>query len=78
MPTVLRRGPYQFIFFSSNGVEPIHVHVRRDQNVAKFWLDPVSLDVNKGFRGHEINQILRMIHENREKIVEAWHDYFGA
>ena len=40
MPTVLRRGPYRFFFYSSDRAEPPHVHVERDENLAKFWLDP--------------------------------------
>jgi hypothetical protein len=39
MPTVLRRGPYRSFFYSSDRAEPPHVHVERDANLAKFWLD---------------------------------------
>ena len=42
MPTVLRRGPYLFFFYSSDRAEPPHVHVQRDENLAKFWLDPFA------------------------------------
>ena len=41
MPTVLRVGPYRFFFYSGDGGEPPHIHVERDQYVAKVWLDPV-------------------------------------
>jgi hypothetical protein len=41
MPTVLRAGPYRFLFYSSDAGEPLHVHVERDDNTAKFWLSPV-------------------------------------
>ena len=43
MPTVLREGPYRFFFYASDRVEPPHVHVRRENRVGKFWLDPVQL-----------------------------------
>jgi len=43
MPTVLRAGPYRFLFYSSDAGEPLHVHVERDDNTAKFWLSPVRL-----------------------------------
>lgn len=43
MPTVLRVGPYRFFFYSGDGGEPPHIHVERDQYVAKVWLDPVRL-----------------------------------
>lgn len=43
MPTVLRSGPYRVFFHSDEGHEPPHVHVVRDDRIAKFWLDPVKL-----------------------------------
>ena len=40
MPTVLRSGPYRFFFYASDHDEPVHIHVERDEKVAKYWLDP--------------------------------------
>ena len=41
MPTVLRWGPYRAFFYSNEGSEPPHVHVRSGDKEAKFWLhDP--------------------------------------
>ena len=59
MPTVLRDGPYSFLFFSSDEGEPPHIHVQRENRVAKFWLNPVRLAKNWGFPPHELNQIAR-------------------
>lgn len=36
MPIVLREGSF---FYSGDGEEPQHVHVARDNRIAKFWLD---------------------------------------
>lgn len=78
MPTVLRDGPYNFVFFSSDKDESPHIHVKRDRQIAKFWLNPVSLARNKGFKEHELNQIARLVVKYREALLEAWHDYFGS
>lgn len=78
MPTVLRDGPYSFVFFSSDVGEPPHIHVKRDRQVAKFWLDPVSLARNRGFAGHELNEIERLVNSYRDELFEAWNDYFDA
>jgi hypothetical protein len=43
MPTVLRVGGYRFFFYSADADEPPHIHVAREDNVAKFWLSPVRL-----------------------------------
>jgi hypothetical protein len=44
MPTVLRIGPYRFFFYASDRQQGPHVHVERDDKVAKFWLQPVRLE----------------------------------
>ncbi len=61
MPTVLRDGPYIFVFFSSDKGEPPHIHVKDERRIAKFWLSPVTLAKNRGFAGHELTQIVRLI-----------------
>lgn len=78
MPTVLQVGPYSFIFFSSDRGEPAHIHVKRDRQLAKFWLSPVSLEKNRGFKDHELNGISRLVEEYEQTLLEAWHDYFDA
>jgi hypothetical protein len=57
MPTLLRIGPYRFYFWSHELNEPPHVHVDRDDSSAKFWLEPISLARNHGFRAHELRQV---------------------
>jgi hypothetical protein len=78
MPTVCEDGPYSFVFFSSDQTEPPHIHVKRDRQIAKFWLEPVSLVTNRGFSRHEVEQIERLVVEHRALLLEAWHDYFGS
>jgi len=78
MPTVLRVGPYRFFFYAGDRDEPIHVHVERDDNIAKFWMEPVRLQRSGGFRRPEISRIAKIIDQNRVEIVEAWHEYFGS
>ena len=78
MPTVLTVGPYRFVFFSSDRGEPVHIHVKRDRHIVKFWLDPLELAKNFGFADHEVNRIERLVAEHQELLIEAWHEYFDA
>ncbi|MBD2110593.1 MULTISPECIES: DUF4160 domain-containing protein [Cyanophyceae] len=78
MPTVLQVGPYSFIFFSSDRGEPAHIHVKRDRQIAKFWLSPVTLEKNRGFKDYELNKIAEIVEENQDILLEAWHDYFSS
>lgn len=77
MPTVLRIGPYRFFFYASDRDEPPHIHVERDDNVAKFWLDPVRLQNSGGFSRIEINRMARIVDSHRRLLLEAWNEYFG-
>lgn len=76
MPTVLRSGPYRFFFYASDRDEPSHIHVERDDNVAKVWLDPVRLHSSGGFARTEIGQIEKLVTENQQTLLEAWDEYF--
>jgi len=49
MPTVLRWRGYRFYFFSNEGNEPPHVHIDKDENTVKYWLEPVRIARNIGF-----------------------------
>lgn len=42
MPVIFFLEGFKFFFFSNEGDprEPMHVHVRKDSNLAKFWLHP--------------------------------------
>jgi hypothetical protein len=77
MPTVLRTGPYRFFFVSLDYNEPPHIHVRRENKVAKFWLDPVALQKTGRFSRTELNEIARSISEHREYLLEKWYEFFG-
>ena len=77
MPTVYRNGPYRFFFYAGDGEEPAHVHVERDDNIAKFWLDPVRLQRSGGFRRPELRKVEQMIQNVRIELLEAWNEYFS-
>lgn len=77
MPVVFRDDPYRCMFFGSDKDEPPHVHVARENRLAKYWLVPlVRMARNGGFRQHELNRIERMVVENREHLLERWSEFF--
>ena len=76
MPTVLRSGPYRFYFYSHEPNEPPHVHVDRDADSAKFWLEPVGLTRNLGFNPSELRRLQSIVTEHRMELLEAWHEFF--
>jgi hypothetical protein len=77
VPTVLKNGPYRFFFYSADRDEPPHVHVARDDAVAKYWLDPVRHDHGIGFRAPESRRIQGIIEDRQQLLLEAWNEYFS-
>lgn len=77
MPTILRIGPYRFHFYSRENLEQPHIHVERDDLEAKFWLSPVTLASNYGFRVNELNKIGSHVRDNRNTLIKDWNDFHG-
>ncbi len=76
MPTVLRVGPYRLFFYAGDHDEPPHIHVERENKVAKFWLDPIRLQWSGGFSRREIGRIQKLLSANHRRLLEAWDEYF--
>jgi len=77
MPTLLIWRGHKFRFYSSDGLEPPHVHVYHDRKSVKIWLKSMSVVNNKGYSDQEINRLLAIVKENRKKWMEAWNEFFG-
>jgi hypothetical protein len=76
MPTVLPEGPYRVHFYAQDRLqEPPHVHVQRDRNEAKFWLDPVRLERGGGFPRHELRDVRRLLETHERDLPDAWNAY---
>ena len=72
MPVIFRYKGYVFFFVIFDLNEPIHVHVRNGRNEAKFWIEPLALAWNQGYRKHELNEVERLVEEKRSLIVATW------
>ncbi len=80
MPLVFRYHGYRFFFFSNEGdpLEPVHIHVQKAENIAKFWIEPeVILAESYGFQASELRSLTRIIEQRRELIRESWHEHFN-
>ena len=57
MPVVLRVNGYQFFFYEADVAnEPPHVHISREGNEAKFWLEPVRAAREGKFRKSDLRE----------------------
>jgi hypothetical protein len=78
MPTVLRVGHYRFHFYSDEGNEPAHIHVRSPDGECKYWLDPVRLANNRGLRPDVLRTIENLVYENQTFLKEKYDELHNA
>lgn len=77
MPTILRYKGFRFHFYSNEGHEPPHVHVRKAEDSCKFWLQPVELAYNTGMTSSVLSELETVVREHRDEFERKWHEYFG-
>ena len=75
MPTVLRIAKYRFHFYSNEGSEPPHIHVRCSDGECKFWLEYIALASNRGIAPHDLREIERLVFENKQILLDTYNEY---
>lgn len=77
MPKVFEKDGYRF-FFYSNEHRPIHVHVRYGDGEAVFDVEEsVELRESQDMKLRELAKAQRLAEENRQLILEKWHEHLG-
>jgi hypothetical protein len=78
MPTILNTEGFRFYFFSDEGNEPCHVHVKKGGARGKVWLLP-ELEENYyyGFTEQEKRKIRKIVKDNYEFLIDQWNEYFN-
>jgi hypothetical protein len=77
VPEVLRYRGYRFFFFSREGNEPRHIHVRQGDKYAKYWLEPIELAESREFLSSELRRLHKLIEEHRQSFIVSWDEHFG-
>ena len=80
MPVVLTIGPYKFFFYSNEGhpLKAPHIHVRGGGGEAKLSLTPpCEVLESAGHTSSNLRTIRNLVYENREILLEAYHEYFS-
>ncbi len=75
MPTIFIFFGFRFMFYS-NDHDPVHVHIFKDGNEAKYNVTPIGLIYNHGFKKQELALIESIVEENKEIIIERWKSHF--
>ena len=77
MPEVFRAEGFVFFFYANEGQEPVHVHVRHAGGYAKFWVDPVVLEMSENMKVQELARAEALIQERLAEIRRKWNEVFG-
>jgi hypothetical protein len=64
------------LFYAGDRDEPAHIHVERDDMIAKYWLEPLRLQSSGGFSRLELGRIQRILTRKQKELLEAWNAYF--
>jgi len=80
MPIVFRYKGFRFFFYSNEGYprEPMHIHARKGEAVAKFWLEPeLSVAESYDLTSAELRELMEAAEKNNELIKRYWNEHFG-
>ena len=76
MPTILIILGWRFFFYANESNEPVHVHCRKGDAEAKYWLDVERFEVIEAhcYNMNPIDQrtVRRIIFEHFDYIVKEW------
>jgi cell division septum initiation protein DivIVA len=52
------------------------VHGDHSGRTIKIWLDTLKVAYNDGYPMREVTALLDIVDRNRERLLEAWREYF--
>ena len=83
MPSLFTAGNYKVFFWSSDGLEPIHVHVCKgvpSENATKFWITKNGGLILAHNKSHipqsELNKLMELISAQFFFICTEWKRHF--
>jgi hypothetical protein len=79
MPKIFEIEGFRGFFFSNEGSpsEPIHIHIKKGEGEAKFWIDPnIVLVESWKMKVSELTRAQEIVVEQRQKIIDAWKQHF--
>ncbi len=78
MPEVFREMGFVFFFYSNEGNEPMHIHVRKAGGFAKYWIEPIELEFSQGMKVKDLKVAEKLIKNHFELIKLKWYEVYGS
>lgn len=73
-PTLFHLGAYRIVVYPKDHY-PEHVHVVGPDAEAKINLSDMECTFSRGFTERALKRILEFVKNNKEELLEAWHEY---
>jgi hypothetical protein len=77
VPTVFEWKGWKFLFYSTDVIEPPHVHARKGRKELKVWVADLRVARNQRCTPQEVSAVVGIVRERRREIMEAWDEHFG-
>lgn len=79
MPTILFINGWRFFFYANENNEPVHIHVRKAEMEAQFWLKENLFEVEESFSYNMDSgvkkEVRKIIFEHFDYIIEQWDKF---
>ena len=75
MPTIHRYKGFRFHFYSNEGHESPHVHIRSGEDSCKFWFRPIILAYNDGIKSHLLLDLRRVVRKHVSEFERRWNEH---
>jgi hypothetical protein len=79
VPTILVMLGWRFFFYANEGDEPLHIHCRKADAEAKYWLNTETFEI---VEAHAYNMspadkrtVRRIIYDHFDYIAESWNEF---
>jgi hypothetical protein len=76
--TIYRKGPFRFFFYSHEPRESPHVHVERDDTIAKIWLHDGAIADSGDLPARDLQRVVAIVMTHQARFLEAWHEHFDS
>jgi len=79
MPTIFLYNGWRFFFYSEEGNEPIHIHCKKGDADAKYWLTSEEFLItearSKNLSPADKRLVRKIISENFDYFVTEWNSF---
>lgn len=79
MPTILQLSGWRFFFHANEGNEPVHIHCRKGDADAKYWLNAETYEITEaysdGMSPPDKRNVRKIIFDHFDYFLDEWNSF---